>query len=89
MQSNDTYPIPVNDRGGLTLPKKLREKAGVEQEQYMVAELTDQGILLRPAAFVPYEVWSEDRLAEFRSHEEKLGRLLDEYGIKKTNDFSR
>ena len=87
MQANDTYTITINKRGGLTLPAKLREKAGVNPDELVVAEITESGILLRPAAVVPIEMWSDERIAEFRSDEKELGKVLDELGIARHDDF--
>lgn len=58
-------------------------------EELVVAEITDKGILLRPAAVVPVEIWSEERIAEFRMDEAELGRVLDACDIARSNDFPR
>ena len=89
MQADNTYTITINKRGGLTLPAKLREKAGVNPDELVVAEITESGILLRPAAVVPIEMWSDKRIAEFKRDELELGNVLDELGIEKGDDFPR
>ena len=58
--------ININDRGTLTLPKAMRRRLGVDRNARVVAEETDEGILLRPGVTFPVEMYSEKRLAEFR-----------------------
>jgi bifunctional DNA-binding transcriptional regulator/antitoxin component of YhaV-PrlF toxin-antitoxin module len=62
--------ININDRGTLTLPKEMRRRLGVEGIAQVIAEETDDGILLRPGVTFPVELYSEKRLAEFRRHNE-------------------
>jgi AbrB family looped-hinge helix DNA binding protein len=70
-----TKVININDRGTLTLPKEMRSRLGVSRGAQVVAEETDDGILLRPGATFPVELYSAERLAEFRRHnEESLAR---------------
>jgi AbrB family looped-hinge helix DNA binding protein len=65
--------ININDRGTMTLPKEMRRRLGVSHNAQVVAEETDEGILLRPAVTFPVELYSEKRLAEFhRNNEESL-----------------
>ena len=66
-----TIVININDRGTLTLPKKMRRRLGVERHAQVVAEETDEGILLRPGVTFPVELYSQKRLAEFRRHNEE------------------
>jgi AbrB family looped-hinge helix DNA binding protein len=63
--------ININDRGTLTLPKELRRRLGVNGNSQIVAEETDEGILLRAGATFPVEIYSEKRLAEFDRHNEQ------------------
>jgi bifunctional DNA-binding transcriptional regulator/antitoxin component of YhaV-PrlF toxin-antitoxin module len=73
--------ININDRGTLTLPKMMRQRLGVGRDtRQVVAEETEEGILLRPGVTFPVELYSERRLAEFRRHNEEA---LAGYGIKK------
>lgn len=68
-----TKVIHINHRGTLTLPKEMRRRLGVESQAQVVAEETEEGILLRPGVTFPVELYSEKRLAEFRrSNEESL-----------------
>jgi bifunctional DNA-binding transcriptional regulator/antitoxin component of YhaV-PrlF toxin-antitoxin module len=70
-----TKVININDRGTLTLPKEMRRRLGVNGNAQVVAEETDEGILLRAGVTFPVEVYSDNRLAEFRrNNEEALAR---------------
>lgn len=42
----------------------MRRKFGLEQDGELIAETTDQGILLRPAVSMPVELYSVARIAE-------------------------
>lgn len=65
--------ININGRGTLTLPKEMRQRLGVSSNAQVVAEETDDGILLRPGVTFPVELYSDKRLAEFsRNNEEAL-----------------
>ncbi len=66
-----TKVININNRGTLTLPIQMRRRLGVDRDSQVVAEETDEGILLRPGITFPVEVYSEKRLAEFRRHNEE------------------
>jgi bifunctional DNA-binding transcriptional regulator/antitoxin component of YhaV-PrlF toxin-antitoxin module len=67
-----TKVININDRGTLTLPKEMRQRLGISRNAQVVAEETDDGILLRAGVTFPVEVYSEKRLAEFRRNNEEL-----------------
>lgn len=64
--------LTVTDRGTITLPAKLRKEMGIDAESLLIAESTDEGILLRPAVALPVEVYSRDRLCEFAVAEQEL-----------------
>ena len=67
--------ININQRGTLTLPKEMRRRMGVRAHGQVVAEETDEGVLLRAGVTFPVEMYSEERLAEFqRNNEEALAR---------------
>jgi len=71
-----TKVININERGTLTLPREMRRKLGVNRNAQIVAEETDEGILLRPGVTFPVELYSDARLAEFHRHnEESLARF--------------
>jgi AbrB family looped-hinge helix DNA binding protein len=55
----------VGRRGTIVLPAKLRRRLGIEEGSIVVAEARADGILIRPAAVVPVEIYSPERRAEF------------------------
>jgi AbrB family looped-hinge helix DNA binding protein len=57
--------IRVGKRGTVVLPARLRRQFGMEEGAMIIAEATADGILLRPAAVVPVEIYSDARRAEF------------------------
>ena len=75
-----TKVININERGTLTLPKEMRRRLGVSRRAQVVAEETDEGILLRPGVTFPVELYSDERLAEFRRNNEES---LAKYRFKK------
>ena len=48
--------ITIGRRGAITIPAKMRRKLGLEQDGELIAETTEQGILLRPAVSIPIEM---------------------------------
>ena len=69
--------IQINERGGLTLPKELRRRLGLERGGVVMAEISDEGILLRPAVAFPIEIYSDARVSEFDEEEESLKSHLE------------
>jgi AbrB family looped-hinge helix DNA binding protein len=57
--------LRVGKRGTVVLPAKLRRQFGMEEGAMIIAEALAEGILLRPAAVVPVEIYSDARRAEF------------------------
>ena len=57
--------VKLNERGTLTLPKRLREKYAMDGDSMVIVEDAGEGILVRPAEVVPVEIYSEARLTEF------------------------
>jgi bifunctional DNA-binding transcriptional regulator/antitoxin component of YhaV-PrlF toxin-antitoxin module len=60
-----TKVIKINGRRTLTLPKELRPQFGMEGGGQVVAEETDDGILLRSGVTFPLEIHNAKRRAEF------------------------
>ncbi len=56
--------IQINARGTLTIPKELREKYGLGAQA--ILQETAEGLVLRPAATYPVEIYTPERIAEFR-----------------------
>lgn len=69
--------ININDRGTLTLPKESRDRLGLRGSGQVVIEETPDGILLRPGVTFPVEIYTEDRLAEFKRGEDELAPYVD------------
>ena len=55
----------VGKRGTVVIPSRLRKRFGIAEGSYVVAEEREDGILIRPAAVTPVEVYSPERVAEF------------------------
>jgi AbrB family looped-hinge helix DNA binding protein len=55
----------VGRRGTVVLPAKLRRRLGIEEGSFVVAEERAGGILIRPAAVLPVEIYTPERRAEF------------------------
>lgn len=63
--------VHINQRGTFTIPKELREKYGLDRQA--ILEEAQDGLILRPAATYPIELYTDERLAEFhRMNEEDL-----------------
>lgn len=45
--------LTLSSRGTLTVPARLRKQLGLKTDQVLVAEVTSQGLLLRPHQVVP------------------------------------
>ena len=58
-------PTRIGKRGTVVVPAKLRKRYGMEEGTMVVAEESPYGVLLRPAAVVPVEIYSPERKAEF------------------------
>ena len=72
--------ITLNERGGITIPARMREALGLKANDELVIEDTEQGLLIRPAFSVPVELYSEQRIAEFAADEQAIGKLLPQEG---------
>jgi AbrB family looped-hinge helix DNA binding protein len=58
--------ITVNQRGALTLPKEIREQAGIPNGGPVRIQMTSEGVLLTPVVAYPVEIYTPERIAEFR-----------------------
>jgi bifunctional DNA-binding transcriptional regulator/antitoxin component of YhaV-PrlF toxin-antitoxin module len=70
--SGMTMTLPINKRGGLTLPPSLRRKLGLEgiDNPLVIVEERDGGIFLQPAAAIPVRDISSAQLARWISRDE-------------------
>jgi AbrB family looped-hinge helix DNA binding protein len=55
----------IGKRGTFVIPARLRRRFGLSEGTTVIAEETEEGILLRPAVTVPVESYSAERRAEF------------------------
>jgi AbrB family looped-hinge helix DNA binding protein len=55
----------VGKRGTIVLPAKMRRRYGFQEGTMVVAEESPYGVLLRPAAVLPVEIYTAERKAEF------------------------
>jgi len=55
----------VGKRGAVVIPARLRRRFGLNDGSFVVAEEREEGVLIRPAAVIPLEVYSLQRRAEF------------------------
>jgi AbrB family looped-hinge helix DNA binding protein len=58
-------PTRVGKRGTIVLPARIRKRYGFEEGTMIVAEEAEYGVVLRPAAVLPVEIYSPERKAEF------------------------
>ncbi len=63
----------------MTLPKPLRKTLGVDKGGIVMADVTDDGVVLHPAAAFPIELYSDARVAEFDAEDAALERHLEGY----------
>jgi AbrB family looped-hinge helix DNA binding protein len=61
----DSLASKVGRRGTVVLRARLRRRLGIEEGSFVVAEEREDGILIRPAAVLPVEIYSPERRAEF------------------------
>lgn len=57
--------IRVGKRGAIVLPAALRRQYGFEEGATLIAEPTEEGIMLKPAVVLSYERYTLQRKAEF------------------------
>lgn len=76
--------VSLTERGTLTLPSHIRKALGLTGGQQFIINTTPAGeLLLRPAATIPLEIYSEARIQEFAEEEAALGALLRDKKAKK------
>jgi AbrB family looped-hinge helix DNA binding protein len=57
--------IKVGKRGTVVIPAALRQQYNIDEGTLLMAESRDEGILLRPAAVFPVEIYTPERKAQF------------------------
>jgi AbrB family looped-hinge helix DNA binding protein len=76
--------LTVNGRGDITLPAKMRDAIGLKADDTLIAEITPEGILLRPAMSLPVEIYTRKRLREFGEAEADLGKVISVKSARRT-----
>lgn len=70
--------VKLGKKGQVSIPKSILQGLGVQEEQLLILETTDDGaILLRPAAAFPIELYSDERIEEFLAEESMAPELAD------------
>ena len=62
--------ISIDERGAIALPQDLIEKYGLEAGGQVVIEESEAGLVLRSNAQFPVEIYSDERVKEFRRQNE-------------------
>ena len=68
--------VTITSRGVVTLPAKLRQVLGLKADDQLIAEMTPEGLLLRPAVTLPIELYTPGREREFDAAEADLATVL-------------
>jgi AbrB family looped-hinge helix DNA binding protein len=68
--------LTITSRGVITLPASLRRALGLRAADQLIAEITPDGLLLRPAVTLPVEVYTPEREREFDEAEADLAAVL-------------
>lgn len=75
-----TSMVTINERGTLTLPKLMRRKLGLRGKGQVIAEEIPEGIVLKPGAAFPIEIYTDERIAEF---DKNIEQVFKKYSFKK------
>ncbi|HEY8489450.1 MAG TPA: AbrB/MazE/SpoVT family DNA-binding domain-containing protein [Dehalococcoidia bacterium] len=60
-----TVVTQVGSRGTLTLPAEVRRALGIQEGTVLIVRVEGSRIVLQPAAVVPVELYTDERIAEF------------------------
>lgn len=67
--------VKCGKKGQITIPRGIMKQLGIAENTPMIMDVTEDGaIVLRQAAVVPIEIYSEQRLAQF----DREGQLTTE-----------
>lgn len=70
--------VKLGKKGQVSIPRSVLADLGLEGDELLLVERTEDGaILLRPAAAYPLEIYSDDRMAEFRAGDEMTPQLSE------------
>ena len=56
--------VIVGERGQITLPKRYRDKMGIKPKSPVLLELTEQGIVVKPALTITLRAFSDEFIQE-------------------------
>jgi bifunctional DNA-binding transcriptional regulator/antitoxin component of YhaV-PrlF toxin-antitoxin module len=66
--------IKLGKKGQVSIPRAVLQRLGVQDEQLLLVDTTDDGaILLRPAGAYPIAMYSDERIAEFLAEDTMSG----------------
>jgi AbrB family looped-hinge helix DNA binding protein len=68
--------VKIGKRGTLVIPVEARRRHHLGEDSLVEVESTEEGLLLRPVASVPLEIYSPERKAEFL-----LGNAVEEADV--------
>lgn len=74
----------VGKRGSVVTPATLRRHFGIEEGSLVIAEATEEGVLIHPAVAVPVESYARERRAEFL-----LSNAIDERDYERAQEEVR
>lgn len=63
--------VKLGKKGQVSIPRSTLRALGIEDEQMLTVEISDDGaIVLRPAGVYPFELYDDARIAEFLAEDE-------------------
>ena len=68
--------LTLDRRGGISLPPKLHSALGLKANDQLIAEMTSDGLLLRPVVMPSIEIYTEERIREFEEGEAELAAFF-------------
>jgi AbrB family looped-hinge helix DNA binding protein len=72
----------IGRRGTVVIPARMRRRYGLEEGAFVIVEEKPEGLMLRPAAAYPVEIYTPARIAEFLLNnavdEDDYRRAVDE-----------
>lgn len=70
--------VKLGKKGQVSIPRSALRALGIEDEQMMTVEISDDGaIVLRPAGVYPFELYDDARIAEFLAEDDMPADLRD------------
>ena len=67
--------VKLGKRGQVSIPRAVLKRLGIEGEQTLIVEVTEDGsIVMRQAGVYPLETYSEERLREFEDADRMTAR---------------